>query len=283
MADDRMPSLVSSAWLAKHLDAPDIRVVDATWYLPGSGRDARAEYAERHIPGAVFFDIDDIADTTNPLPHMLPGPKKFSSCVGDLGLGDGDRIVVYDAGGWLAAPRVWWTFRAFGHDAVAVLDGGLKKWLAEGRPADDRPMTPRARDFTARVNGRLVRDLEQMLANLTSNREQVFDARAAGRFGATAPEPRAGLRGGHIPGSLNLPYSDLIDPESGTFLAPAALRSAFTAVGTDLSGPIVATCGSGVTAAVLALGLYLVGSHDVALYDGSWSEWGGHDDTPIET
>ncbi len=277
-----MEPLVSTAWLAERLEAPDIRIVDASWYLPGVERDAKAECAECHIPGAVFFDIDDIADTDNPVPHMLPAPEKFSSRVRKLGLGDGVRIVVYDSGSWMASARVWWMFRVFGHDDIAVLDGGLAKWRAEDHPVDSRPVMPRERHFTARINTLLVRDADQMLGNVTSGRMQVLDARAAGRFDATIPEPRAGLRGGHIPGSLNLPYDWLIDAESGEMLPPDALVAAFDAAGTNRSRPIVTTCGSGVSAGVLALALAVIGHRDGAVYDGSWTEWGGRDDTPIE-
>ncbi len=283
MAANAIDALVDSDWLAAHLAAPDLRIVDASWYLPAARRDGSAEYAERHIPGAAFFDIDDIADTVSPLPHMLPSPEKFSSRVRKLGLGDGSRIVVYDSGAWMAAPRVWWMFRVFGHDDVAVLDGGLAKWLAEGRPVDDRPVMPRERHFTARMNTLLVRDIEQMRANLADGREQVIDARSPGRFTASEPEPRAGLRGGHIPASLNLPFNHLIDREHGTLLEVAALRDAFQGAGVDSRRPLVTTCGSGVSAAVLALGLYLTGRRNVAVYDGSWSEWGSRDDTPVET
>ncbi len=277
-----MEPLVSTAWLADRLGAPDIRIVDASWYLPGVERDAKADYAECHIPAAVYFDIDEIADTDNPLPHMLPAPEKFSSRVRKLGLGDGVRIVVYDSGSWMASARVWWMFHVFGHDDVAVLDGGLAKWRAEGHPVDNRPVMPRVRHFTARMNTLLVRDFDQMLGNVESRRSQVLDARAAGRFDATVPEPRAGLRGGHIPGSLNLPYDRLIDAESGAMLPPDALAAVFDAAGTDRSRPIVTTCGSGVSAGVLSLALAVIGHRDGAVYDGSWTEWGGRDDTPIE-
>ena len=277
-----MEPLVSTTWLADRLEAPDIRIVDASWYLPGVERDAKAEYAERHIPAAVYFDIDEIADTDNPLPHMLPAPEKFSSRVRKLGLGDGVRIVVYDSGSWMASARVWWMFHVFGHDDVAVLDGGLAKWRAEGHSVDNRPVMPRERHFTARMNTLLVRDIDQMIGNVKSRRAQVVDARDAGRFNATAPEPRAGLRGGHIPGSLNLPYDRLFDSDSGELLPPDALIAAFDAAGIDRSRPVVTTCGSGVTTGVHALALALIGCRDVAVYDGSWTEWGGRDDTPIE-
>jgi thiosulfate/3-mercaptopyruvate sulfurtransferase len=275
-------ALVDTAWLAGHLAAPDVRVVDASWYLPAQKRDARAEYAAGHIPGAVFFDIDEIADTDNPLPHMLPSPEKFSARVRKLGLGDGCRIVVYDGAGLFSAARVWWMFRVFGHGDVAVLDGGLPKWLAEGRRVEALPPNPGERHFTARVNTLLVRELDQMRANLKSKREQVLDARSAGRFAGTDPEPRPGMRSGHVPGSCNLPFNRLIDAKTGTMLPADALRRQFVEAGIDLERPIVTTCGSGVSASALALGLYLLGRDDVAVYDGSWSEWGGRSDTPVE-
>jgi len=274
-------SLVSTEWLASRLSAPDVRVVDATFYLPTQNKDAKAEYRRCHIPGAVFFDIDEIADTSSDLPHMLPSPEKFASRVRKLGLGDGNRIVVYDASGFGAA-RVWWTFRVFGHADVAVLDGGLRKWLAEGRPTEDLPPMARERHFTARFNNLLVRDLEQMRANLGSRREQVLDARPKGRFEARDPEPRPGLRGGHIPGSCNLPSGDVVDPDTGTFLPADILRQRFIDAGIDLARPIVTTCGSGVTAATLAFALHLIGADNAAVYDGSWAEWGRPGDTPIQ-
>jgi thiosulfate/3-mercaptopyruvate sulfurtransferase len=276
-------ALVSTAWLAEHLAAPDVHVVDASWYLPAMNRDPKAEYAEAHIPGAVYFDIDEIADTDNPLPHMLPSPEKFSSRVRKLGLGDGVRIVVYDGMGLFSAARVWWMFRYFGHEDVAVLDGGLPKWQAEGRPVESLSPMPRDRHFTARVNGLLVRDFDQVKANIGSGREQVLDARSAGRYAGSEPEPRAGLRGGRIPGSLNLPFNELVDPETGTMKPADALRQAYEAAGVDFNRPVITSCGSGVTASALTLGLYLLGHRDVSVYDGSWSEWGGRDDAPIET
>jgi thiosulfate/3-mercaptopyruvate sulfurtransferase len=277
-----LETIVSTEWLAAHLKDPDLRVVDGTWHMPQLKRDAKREFAEAHIPGAAFFDIDEIADTTSPLPHMLPSPKKFASCVGKLGIGDGDRVIAYDTkGGIVSAARVWWTFAVFGHETVAVLDGGLRKWRAEGRPVEQGWPTPTERQFTPKVHPALVRNLEEMRGNLASRREQVLDARSRGRFAGTEPEPRPGLRGGHIPGSLNLPYEELSRPD-GTLLPPAALRDAFVKAGLDLQKPVVTTCGSGVTAAVLALGLRLLGRRDVAVYDGSWTEWGGRDDTPVE-
>jgi thiosulfate/3-mercaptopyruvate sulfurtransferase len=277
-----MDAIVTTDWLARHLGEPDLRVVDGTWHMPHLGRDARAEFETAHIPGATFFDIDAIADRRTTLPHMLPSPDEFAAAVGGLGIGAGDRVVVYDVRGVVSAARVWWTFRAFGHDAVAVLDGGLTKWRAEGRPVASGPATATRRAFTARPRPELVRDVEAMRANLDSHVAQVLDARSAGRFAGTEPEPRAGLRGGHIPGSLNLPYEALYGAD-GTLRLPHELRSAVTAAGVDLERPIITTCGSGVTASVLALALYLVGRPDVAVYDGSWSEWGARSDTPVET
>jgi thiosulfate/3-mercaptopyruvate sulfurtransferase len=274
--------LVSTQWLAGHLNAPDVKIADATWFLPTLGRDARQEYAEAHIPGAVFFDIDDIADAASPLPHMLPDAAKFSSRMRRLGLGDGTRIVLYDDNKYSASARAWWMLRLFGHPEVAVLDGGLAKWRAEGRPVTDDPVTPTEAHFTARQNNLLVRDLEQMRANVLSRREQVVDARSRGRFAAIEQEPRAGLRGGHIPGSVCLPHLELIATD-GTLLPEPELRRRFAAAAVDVSRPVVTSCGSGVTASTLALAFYRLGRDDVAVYDGSWSEWGGRSDTPVET
>src|SRR5919106_2256970 len=277
-----MDAIVTTDWLAKHLGEPDLRVVDGTWHMPHLGRDARVEFEAAHVPGAVFFDIDAIADRTTSLPHMLPSTDEFAAAAGALGIGSGDRVVVYDVRGVVSAARVWWTFRAFGHDAVAVLDGGLTKWRAEERPVASGQATPTRRAFTARPRPELVRDVEAMRANLDSHVAQVLDARSAGRFAGTEPEPRAGLRGGHIPGSLNLPYETLYAAD-GTLKSPEQLGDAVVGAGVDLGRPIVTTCGSGVTASVLALALYLVGRPDVAVYDGSWSEWGARSDTPVET
>jgi thiosulfate/3-mercaptopyruvate sulfurtransferase len=274
--------LVSTAWLAAHLDEADLRILDASWHMPQTGRDPRREFREAHVPGAVFFDIDAIADTSIPLPHMLPGAEDFARTVGNLGVGSGDRVVVYDTRGVVSAPRVWWTFRVFGHEAVAVLDGGLPKWRAEGRPVEAGPPSPRPRAFSARFRPELVRSLAAMRGNLTTGREQVVDARSRGRFAGTEPEPRPGLRGGHIPGSRSLPYEELYRAD-GTLRPADELRATFETAGIDLARPVVASCGSGVTAAVLALGLFLAGQTSAAVYDGSWTEWGGRADTPIET
>jgi len=283
-ARGRTPStspLVTTDWLATNLSRRNVRVVDGSWHMPQLKRDARAEFAQAHIPGAVFFDIDAIADRRSPLPHMLPRAAEFARSVGTLGIGDGDRVIVYDSRGVVSAARVWWTFRVFGHDRVAVLDGGFPRWRAEGRPVAAGEPTPRPRRFSARLRRGLVRDLLGMRGNLRTRREQVLDARSRGRFAGTEPEPRAGLRSGHIPGSLNLPYEQLYQAD-GTLLSPDALRRQFERTGLDLGKPIVTSCGSGVTASVLALALAALGRADVAVYDGSWTEWGGRADAPIE-
>jgi thiosulfate/3-mercaptopyruvate sulfurtransferase len=277
-----MEALVSTEWLAAHLRDPDLRVLDGSWHMPQTRRDPRAEFLAAHLPGAAFFDIDGIADRTTPLPHMLPTPEVFADAVGALGVGTGDRVVVYDTRGVVSAARVWWTFRAFGHDAVAVLDGGLPKWTAEGRQLESGEPKPERRVFRATQRPGVVRDLAAMRDNLTTQREQVLDARSAGRFAATEPEPRAGLRGGHIPGSLNLP-SDTLLRSDGTLLPPGDLRKRFEAAGIDFARPVTTTCGSGITASVLAFALHLLGHPRVAVYDGSWTEWGGRADTPVES
>ena len=273
-------ALVSTQWLADHLQAPDVRVVDATWFLPGTDRDARAEYEAAHIPGAVFFDLDAVCEARGLHPHMVPSDAKFSSRVRKLGLGDGSRIVIYDDNRFFASARVWWLFRLMGHEDVMVLDGGLAKWRAEDRPLTDQPNRPRERHFTVRQNTLLLRELDQMRANLTSRREQVVDARSAGRFHASEPEPRQGLRSGHIPGARNLHYAQLV-AEDGSLKSPVELRRLLAEAGLDLGQPITTSCGSGVSAALINLALFELGVRNAALYDGSWSEWGAQADTPI--
>ena len=274
--------LVSTAWLAEHLSAPDIRVLDASWHLPGVERDARGEYEAAHIPGAVFFDIEDVSDDGSPLPHMLPSPVKFSSRLRKLGLGDGSRMVVYDSTGLTSAARAWWMLRAMGHEDIVVLDGGLPKWISEGRPISDRPPIPRDRHFSARLNSDLVREFAQVRRALESGREQIVDARPAARFRGEAPEPRPGLRSGHMPGALNLPMSELFALD-GTLLARDKLEEAVSRAGLDLDRPVVASCGSGITACVIALALARLGRWRTAVYDGSWAEWGGRDDAAVIT
>lgn len=282
MTNPLSDALVSTQWLADHLDAPDVRVVDASCYMPGDERNAREIYKAQHIPGAVFFDIDDIAaDDSAPLPHMMPDAIKFSAKVRKLGLGDGVRIVIYaQTGSALAACRAWWMLRHFGHNDVAVLDGGLPKWLAEKRPVTDAPTPPCERHFTARANSFLLREIDQVMANITSKREQLIDARAAERFRGEVNDPWG--KSGHIPGSLNLPFNQLLNAD-GTFKDADAIRAEFERAGVDLDKPMVTTCGSGVTACVLAMGAYIIGRKQVAVYDGSWAQWATTEDSPIAT
>ena len=282
MPDLREGALVSTDWLARHQSAPDIRLVDATWFLPADGRDAKAEHAAAHIPSAVYFDIDAIADDASPLPHMAPSAAKFAARVRKLGLGDGTRIVAYDDNNFFASARVWWLFRLMGHQDVGVLDGGLAKWRAEGGAVTDEPTLPQERHFTVRRDNLLVRDLDQVRRNLTARREQVVDARSPGRFTGAEPEPRPRMRSGHIPNSANLHYRRLI-AKDGTLMPGDDLAAAFQDAGVDVKRPIVTTCGSGVSAAVLNLALFTLGRRHTALFDGSWSEWGAKDDTPVAT
>lgn len=273
-----MDALVSTEWLAKELGASDLRVVDASLFI--DGRDAAAEYEADHIPGAVFMDLSNLADATNPYPMMLPKAEKFASRMQSLGLGDGSRIILYDNSPVKSSARAWWMLSVvFGAHGVAILDGGLAKWKAEGRPTESGKVTLRHRHFTVWRDDKPVRTIEQMKANLESKAEQVVDARGQSRFEGREAEPRLGINPGHIPGSINLPYSNLFN-EDGTWKRGDALKAAFTDAGVDLDKPAATTCGSGVTAAVLVFGAHLLGKTDVGLYDGSWSEWGAQADTP---
>lgn len=274
--------LVSTEWLAEHLDAPDLVVLDASMYLPNAGRDANAEYRAEHIPGAIRFDIDDISDPNSDLPHTLPAPHVFSSKMRKLGIGDGQTVVVYDSAGFYSAPRAWWMFKVMGAEQVFILNGGLPKWKAEGRPVEDGTVTRPERHFTARFNHGAVADLDDVKQMIKDKSRQILDARPAARFKAEVPEPRAGLRGGHMPGAFNTPSTGFT-AEDGTFLAPDRLKEIFSDAGVDLEKPVTTSCGSGVTAAVISLALTLVGHKDHTLYDGSWTEWGGRDDTEVVT
>ena len=275
--------IVSTEWLAARLGSTGLRVIDASWYLPGSNRNPAAEYSAGHIPGAVFFDLDANSDSNTTLPHMLPSEHAFASHMAALGLNDSDALVIYDGSGTnISAARVWWMFRVFGHAQVAVLDGGMGKWGRENRPIEQGAVTLPPGKFTARLNPAAVRDLAAVRANIAQQREQLVDLRSAGRFAATEPEPRPGIRRGHVPGSRNLPFTELVRPD-GTILPDYQLRRRIEAAGVDLSQPIVATCGSGTSACTLILTLALLGYQDAAVYDGSWTEWGSRPDTPIES
>ena len=278
---DDPATLVSTAWLERHLADPDLRVIDASWHLD-PGRDPRAEYEAAHVPGARYVALDDVSDARSELPHMAPPPEKFTSRMRSLGVGDGHQVVVYDAAGMFSAPRMWWLFRLMGHERVAVLDGGLPLWRAEGRPVEELPLVARERHMTARRRADLVRDVTEVAASSKLGDRTIVDARSPGRFAGEEPEPRPGLRAGHIPGSRNLHYRTLLN-DDGTMKGAAALREAFEAAGVDLSRPVVTTCGSGVTAAILSLALERIGHRDHALYDGSWSEWGAYRDLRVET
>src|SRR5689334_19589482 len=276
--------LVTTEWLAEHLGKPNVKIVDASFKLPGVLPLPKDDYLAKHIPGAVFLDVDAVSDHSNPLPHMFPSADQFGRDIGALGIGNGDTIVVYDSGGWVAGPRAWWMFQSFGHSNVRVLNGGLKKWIAEGRKVESgAAATPKAASFKASYDARRVRSIEQMVANVASRAEQVIDARANERYQGKVAEPRQGIRSGHIPGSLNLPYNNLFNAATGEMKSLDELRTAFTGAGVKLDAPIVTSCGSGVSAAVLTLALYRLGVENPALYDGSWTEWGAADGPPIAT
>lgn len=275
--------LVTTDWLAAHLDHPDLVILDGSFKLPGVTPIAAEDFRARHIRNARFFDIDAIADHDTALPHMLPSAEAFETHAADLGLSNSSVIVVYDTPGLMSAGRVWWTLRTFGHDKVAVLDGGLRKWLAEGRPVTDAIPHLAKGSFRAIFDATAVRSKADMLANLKSGAEQVVDARSFARFTAEENEARPGLRSGHIPGSFNLPFNALTDPQTGELLDAATIGDAFERAGLDLSAPVIASCGSGVTAGALAFGLHLIGKDDVAIYDGAWTEWGQPGDTPVDT
>jgi thiosulfate/3-mercaptopyruvate sulfurtransferase len=278
-----MDALVSTQWLAGELGASDLRVVDASYFLPADGRDAAADYEAGHIPGAVYMDLGALADTSSDLPLMLPSAEKFASRMQSLGLGDGSRIVLYDDSPYKSAARAWWMLsQVFGAHGVAILDGGLAKWKAEGRPLEMGKATLRHRHFTVWKDEKVVRDKAQMLANVTSGSEQVLDARGAARFTGEERDPRPGVAAGHIPGSFNLPYGQMFNVD-GTWKQGEELRATFTGSGIDLTKPLVTSCGSGLTAATLVFGAHLLGKSDVALYDGSWSDWGTDASTPKAT
>jgi len=283
MATSPSHALVSTDWLADNLDNAGVVVLDGTYHLPTAKRDAAAEYAEKHIPGAIRFDIDDICDPDDPLPHMMPSPALFAEKVSTLGISNDQRVVVYDVYGLQSAARVWWMFRVFGHDNVSVLNGGLPKWLAEGRALTAEAKSRPATDFKADFRPELVRSIDDIRQTIDGGGAQIIDVRSAGRFTAAEPEPRAGMRSGHMPGALNLPYTDILDPAFREFKSPEAIAEHLAAAKVDIDGPIITSCGSGVTACAVSLALFLVGKEDVAVYDGSWSEWGGRQDTPIVT
>ncbi len=279
---DDPKTLVSTGWLSKHLQDPDLRILDASWYLPDAGRDAKTEFADGHIPGARFFDIDEISDQRSVLPHMAPTPEKFISRMRAMGVGDGHQVVIYDGAGLFSAARVWWLFRLMGKTDVAVLDGGLPKWRAEGRELEDMPPILRDRHMTVSRQNHLVKDVTQVAHAAKLHEAEIVDARGPARFAGTAPEPRPGLRAGHMPGARNVHYATLLNAD-GTLKPVPALREVFQAAGVDLTKPVITTCGSGITAAILSLALERMGHRDHALYDGSWAEWGMYDDLGVET
>ena len=277
-------TLVETDWLASNLTNPKVQILDASYFLPGVKRDPKQEFNTQHIPGSLFFDIEDIADQDSSLSHMLPDKNRFSKKVSELGIINGNKVIVYDSnGGGMAAARCWWMFRVFSHDNVAIVNGGFPKWLAECRPTETNNISPITSNFLCKKNKSLVRDISQIMANIENGSEQVVDARSKERFNGVAPEPRKGSRAGHIPDSFNLPYNKFLNKEKNFVIREAEeLKQIVNNAGINLTRPIITTCGSGVSAAMLALGFYLIGKNDVAVYDGSWSEWGMRLDTPIE-
>ena len=275
--------LVSTNWLAAHLDDPKVKVIDASYKMPGVLPLPSEDYLKGHIPSAVFFNVNTIADPDDPRPHMYPSAEQFARDVSALGISSGDTVVAYDSGGWVAAPRAWWMFLSFGHPEVKVLDGGLRKWVSEGRPTESGQVSPKAGKFQAKLDSNFVRSKQQLVKNLETKGEQLVDARPRPRFEGTVAEPWPGRRSGHIPGSRNVPYAELFDADTGAMKSLEELRRAFTGAGVDLAKPIVTTCGSGVSALVLTLALYRLGARGTALYDGSWAEWGLPDGPPVAT
>ncbi len=283
MTDNAVPTLVQTEWLASQLDNPSVRIVDATWMLPNAARKGIEDFSAGHIPGAVFWDIDAIADPASSLPHMMPDEATFERHMNSLGISNDHHVVVYDSVSMMTSARVWWALRAFGHDRVSLLDGGAVKWRAEGRALSADAAEIGDTSFKAGFNPAMVRSLDDVRANLDTGAAQVLDARSAGRFAAAEPEPRPECRSGHIPGSLNLPFNTLIDPATSTIRPAAELSASLAKAGIDCARPVVTTCGSGITACVLALAMHLTGKDDVAIYDGSWTEWGSRTDTPVAT
>ena len=275
--------LVSTDWLSAHIDDPKVKIIDASFKLPGVLPLPADDYRAAHIPGAVFFDVDAVSDHNDPRPHMYPNADQFARDVAALGISSGDTVVAYDSGGWVAAPRAWWMFLSFGHSNVKVLDGGLKKWLREGRPTHSGNVTAKPGKFQAKFDSSYVRSQQQLVGNLTTHAEQLVDARPRPRFEGTVAEPRAGLRSGHIPGSRSVPYAGLFDAETGAMKPLEELRRIFGDAGVDIAKPVVTSCGSGVSALVLTLALYRLGVRGSALYDGSWAEWGLPDGPPVAT
>ena len=282
MAMDDPKTLVSTEWLAAHLQDPDLRILDATWFMPDDERDARKGYDAAHIPGARFFDIDEISDTRSPLPHMAPPVEKFISRMRAMGVGDGHQVVVYDQVGVFSAPRVWWLFRLMGKSDIAVLDGGLPKWIAEGREIEDLPPVMRDRHITVQRQASLVKDVTQVAHAAKLGDQEIVDARAHDRFTGATPEPRPGLRSGHIPGSKNLPWQTVVTAD-GRLKSPDELRALFAEAKVDTTKPVICTCGSGVSASILALALERIGHRDWSVYDGSWTEWGMYNDLKVAT